>query len=143
MDVSSENQDNVQNDIFKLRLDRHGKNITDAVQKIEVNHNSSAIEPEATTPKCGSCYGALPAGSCCNTCEEVKEAYHLRGWTVNADEVDQCKNDPWVKKTKEFKDEGCRVYGKLQVAKVAGNFHLAPGDAHRVMRAHDLGPSML
>ncbi|EYB86539.1 hypothetical protein Y032_0277g1125 [Ancylostoma ceylanicum] len=161
MDVSSENQDNVQNDIFKLRLDSSGNNVTDTVQKIgnyiayseilpiiirvllltaifnaEVNQNNTGAVVPITTPKCGSCYGALPDGSCCNTCEEVKEAYQLRGWQVNADEVEQCKSDPWVKKFTEFKGEGCRVYGKLQVAKVAGNFHLAPGDAHRVMRAH-------
>ncbi|KAK6740623.1 hypothetical protein RB195_008841 [Necator americanus] len=134
MDVSSENQDNVQNDIFKLRLDSSGGNVTSEAQKIEVNQNTTGMV--VTTPKCGSCYGALPDGSCCNTCDEVKEAYQLRGWQVNADEVEQCKSDPWVKKFIEFKGEGCRVYGKLQVAKVAGNFHLAPGDAHRVMRAH-------
>ncbi|VDM71358.1 unnamed protein product [Strongylus vulgaris] len=90
MDVSSENQDNVQNDVFKLRLDSHGQNVTDDVQKIEVNQNNTAVEA-VTTPKCGSCYGALPEGSCCNTCEEVKEAYQLRGWQVNIDEVVQCK----------------------------------------------------
>ncbi|CAJ0599118.1 unnamed protein product [Cylicocyclus nassatus] len=136
MDVTSENQDDVQNDIFKLRLDRHGQNVTSDVQKIGVNRNSTAGDVAVTTPKCGSCYGALPAGSCCNTCDEVKEAYQLRGWQVNIDEVVQCQFDPWLKKMKDFEGEGCRVYGKIRVAKVAGNFHLAPGEAHRVMRSH-------
>ncbi|CAJ0935614.1 unnamed protein product, partial [Mesorhabditis belari] len=136
MDVSSDNQDNIQDDIYKVRVDQHGNNMT-APNKIEVNQNKTgevALAP--TTPKCGSCYGALPDGSCCNTCEEVKDAYHIRGWQMDAQTVEQCKNDPWVKILLEYKDEGCRVYGKVQVAKVAGNFHLAPGDPHRTMRAH-------
>ncbi|VDO31717.1 unnamed protein product [Haemonchus placei] len=136
MDVTGENQDKIQDDVFKLRLDKNGRNISDQVQKIEVNQNKTVDSPEISTLKCGSCYGALPEGTCCNTCEELKEAYRLRGWQVNIDEVEQCKGDPWVKMLEQYKDEGCRVYGKLQVAKVAGNFHLAPGDPHRMMRAH-------
>lgn len=34
MDVSSENQDNIQDDVFKLRLDANGRNVSEAVQKI-------------------------------------------------------------------------------------------------------------
>ncbi|KAE9413102.1 hypothetical protein Angca_008574, partial [Angiostrongylus cantonensis] len=136
MDVSSENQDDIQDDIFKIRLDSSGMNISHEVQKIEVNQNKTSIAAVVATPKCGSCYGALPAGSCCNTCEEVREAYQLRGWQVNVEVVEQCKDDPWVLKLQRFKGEGCRIYGKLQVAKVAGNFHFAPGDAHRLMRTH-------
>ncbi|VDL64285.1 unnamed protein product [Nippostrongylus brasiliensis] len=140
MDVSSENQDNIQDDIFKLRLDSSGRNISETVQKIEINQNKSA-DSEAnktavTEPKCGSCYGALPEGHCCNTCEELKDAYRLRGWQVNIDEVEQCRSDPWIKNMETHKGEGCRIYGKLQVAKVAGNFHIAPGEPHRVMRTH-------
>jgi len=38
--------------------------------------------------------------------------------------------------------EGCRIYGKLQVAKVAGNIHIAPGKAYQQqgMHVHDLQP---
>ncbi|KAK5985942.1 Endoplasmic reticulum-Golgi intermediate compartment protein 3 [Trichostrongylus colubriformis] len=136
MDVTGENQDNIQDDVFKIRLDRSGKNISTQVQKIEINQNKTVDSSKTTTVKCGSCYGALPEGSCCNTCAELKEAYQLRGWQVNVDEVEQCKSDPWFKMLEEFKDEGCRIYGKLQVAKVAGNFHFAPGDPHRIMRSH-------
>lgn len=40
---------------------------------------------------CGSCYGGEPPKSgCCNTCEEVKEAYALRGWSfTDPDHIDQ------------------------------------------------------
>ncbi|KAJ1353639.1 hypothetical protein KIN20_010304 [Parelaphostrongylus tenuis] len=137
MDVASENQDDLQDDIFKVRLDSTGMNISDEAQKIEVNQNkTSDAAVEVTTQKCGSCYGALPPGSCCNTCDQVREAYELRGWQVNVEIVEQCKNDPWVQKLKRVKGEGCRIFGKLQVAKVAGNFHIAPGEAHQVLRTH-------
>lgn len=40
---------------------------------------------------CGSCYGGSPpASGCCNTCEEVREAYVRRGWSfVNPDSIEQ------------------------------------------------------
>ncbi|CAD6189055.1 unnamed protein product [Caenorhabditis auriculariae] len=137
MDVSSEAQENIKDDIYKLRLDKNGQNITDSIQKIAVNQNKTVpAKPSEEAPKCGSCYGALPDGSCCNTCEDVKNAYALKGWQVNIAQVEQCKNDKWVQAFNDFKDEGCRIYGKVQVAKVAGNFHLAPGDPHQAMRTH-------
>uniref|UniRef100_A0A1I7XVP3 Endoplasmic reticulum-Golgi intermediate compartment protein 3 n=1 Tax=Heterorhabditis bacteriophora TaxID=37862 RepID=A0A1I7XVP3_HETBA len=137
MDISSDAQDNIQDEIYKLRIDSAGNNLTDVVQKIEVNQNKTVIEDQKTTTlKCGSCYGAMPQGACCNTCDEVKEAYQIKGWQVNIEEVEQCKSDRWVKLYTEHKGEGCRVYGRVQVAKVAGNFHLAPGDPYRTIRSH-------
>ena len=40
---------------------------------------------------CGSCYGGLPPESgCCQTCEEVRQAYLNRGWSFsNPDTIDQ------------------------------------------------------
>lgn len=40
---------------------------------------------------CGSCYGGEPpAGGCCNTCEEVREAYARKGWSFSdPDHIDQ------------------------------------------------------
>ncbi|CAB3410166.1 unnamed protein product [Caenorhabditis bovis] len=138
MDVTSEAQENINDDIYRLRLDENGNNMTDTAQKIEINQNKTALAPtEALNQiKCGSCYGAAPDGKCCNTCDDVKNAYAIKGWQVNIEEVEQCKNDEWVKSFNEHKNEGCRVYGKVQVAKVAGNFHLAPGDPHQAIRTH-------
>ena len=38
--------------------------------------------------------------------------------------------------------EGCRVYGKLEVAKVAGNFHFAAGKSYQQgsVHIHDMSP---
>uniref|UniRef100_A0A8R1DPW7 Endoplasmic reticulum-Golgi intermediate compartment protein 3 n=1 Tax=Caenorhabditis japonica TaxID=281687 RepID=A0A8R1DPW7_CAEJA len=138
MDISSEAQENINDDIYRLRLDSEGRNISETAQKIEINQNKTLADPTGATKEvqCGSCYGAAPDGTCCNTCEDVKGAYAVKGWQVNIEEVEQCKNDKWVKEFNEHKNEGCRVYGTVKVAKVAGNFHLAPGDPHQAMRSH-------
>jgi hypothetical protein len=40
---------------------------------------------------CGSCYGGIePENGCCNTCEDVRQAYLNRGWSFNnPDAIDQ------------------------------------------------------
>lgn len=49
----------------------------------------------------------------------MKNAYNLRGWQiVDIESVEQCKSDSWVRKLEDYKNEGCRVYGTVQVAKV-------------------------
>jgi hypothetical protein len=43
---------------------------------------------------CGSCYGAAKAGTCCNTCEDVREAYRVSGWSAeNVDKFEQVISD--------------------------------------------------
>ena len=34
------------------------------------------------------------------------------------DTIGQCKGESWVKKLEDHKNEGCRVYGNVAVAKV-------------------------
>ncbi|PAV79681.1 hypothetical protein WR25_08613 isoform B [Diploscapter pachys] len=124
MDVSSDTQENIQHDIYKLRIDKNGLNISDTVQKMEANTNKSSVASASPSalPACGSCYGALPEGSCCNTCDEVKNAYAGKGWQVNIEEVEQCKSDEYLKQYTEQKGEGCRVYGKVQVWHLSSSF---------------------
>ena len=58
---------------------------------------------------------------CCNTCEDVREAYRQKGWAINKMEnIEQCKREGWEEKFKEEEGEGCRVYGYLEVNKVRG-----------------------
>uniref|UniRef100_A0A8C0F3X4 Endoplasmic reticulum-Golgi intermediate compartment protein n=1 Tax=Bubo bubo TaxID=30461 RepID=A0A8C0F3X4_BUBBB len=65
---------------------------------------------------------------CCNTCGDVREAYRRRGWAFKSpDSIEQCKREGFSQKMQEQKNEGCQVYGFLEVNKVAGNFHFAPG----------------
>jgi hypothetical protein len=78
---------------------------------------------------CGTCYGAEESDEqCCNSCEEVREAYKKKGWALtNPDLIDQCTREDFVERVKTQQGEGCNVRGFLDVSKVAGNFHFAPG----------------
>lgn len=93
---------------------------------------------------CGSCYGGEPPqNGCCNTCDDVREAYVRRGWSFSdPDHIDQCVSEGWSQKIKEQNTEGCNVAGKVHVNKVIGNFHISPGRAFQrnSIHVHDLVP---
>ncbi|KAF4346090.1 hypothetical protein G4B88_030867 [Cannabis sativa] len=60
-----------------------------------------------------------------------KSAKHRKkGWALsNPDMIDQCKRE-------DEEGEGCNVYGFLEVNKVAGNFHFAPGKSFQQSNIH-------
>lgn len=62
---------------------------------------------------------------CCNTCEDVREAYRRRGWAFkNPDTIEQCRREGFSQKMQEQKNEGCQVYGFLEVNKVQEGLRL-------------------
>ncbi|EMS52396.1 hypothetical protein TRIUR3_27593 [Triticum urartu] len=170
MDISGQEHLDVKHDVFKQRIDAHGKVIAtkqDAVggMKVEkpLQHHGGRLEHNETY--CGSCYGAqemnrllssaptmLPAFNafailspeqCCNSCEDVREAYRKKGWGVsNPDSIDQCKSEGFLQTIKDEEGEGCNIYGILEINKVAGNFHFAPGKSFQQsnVHVHDLLP---
>ncbi|KAJ3045778.1 Endoplasmic reticulum-Golgi intermediate compartment protein 3 [Rhizophlyctis rosea] len=146
MDVAGEHQNDVHNSIFKVRLDKNGNGIK--AEKAELGDASKSVDEAAAKKKdpnyCGDCYGGKkPASGCCNTCEEVQQAYIGMGWSFeNAGEIEQCKEEHWVERMKSQAEEGCNLFGSLQVNKVAGNVHLAPGKSFQQgsMHVHDLQP---
>ncbi|CAH1773942.1 unnamed protein product [Owenia fusiformis] len=147
MDVSGESQIDVDHNVFKQRLDLEGNKI-DIEKKEDLgdkSENITAAAKDALDPKrCESCYGAeSTAIKCCNTCEDVREAYRQKGWAFkDPDGIIQCSREGWSENMKEQKNEGCQMYGYLEVNKVAGNFHFAPGKSfqqHHV-HVHDLQP---
>eukprot|EP00198_Chlamydomonas_reinhardtii_P004228 XP_001693564.1 predicted protein [Chlamydomonas reinhardtii] len=91
---------------------------------------------------CGSCYGAEDKqGDCCNTCDEVRAAYRRKGWALsNVDHIEQCAHDLYTEAIKEQAGEGCHI--GVEVNKVAGNFHFAPGRSYQQgsMHVHDIAP---
>lgn len=95
---------------------------------------------------CGGCYGATPPSSaskpgCCQTCDEVREAYAEASWAFGKGEgVEQCEREHYAEKLDEQRQEGCRIDGNLRVNKVIGNFHIAPGRSfsNGNMHVHDL-----
>lgn len=89
-DASGANSVDVIHNVFKRRLDTKGLPVGDGERSAELKTHTSAealmkekakaIEegrhvapPEG--PVCGDCYGAGEEAQCCNTCEEVREAY--------------------------------------------------------------------
>lgn len=95
---------------------------------------------------CGNCYGAPPPATaskenCCNTCEEVREAYASVSWAFGRGEnVEQCDREHYSEKLDAQRGQGCRIEGGFRVNKVVGNFHIAPGRSfsNGQMHVHDL-----
>lgn len=85
-----------------------------------------------------SCYGAeSEPNQCCNTCEEVREAYRHKGWAFNDPSgISQCVDEGWTVKIKEQVNEGCQIHGSIGVNKVAGNLHFAPGKSFQQHSVH-------
>ncbi|KAA3488535.1 endoplasmic reticulum-Golgi intermediate compartment protein 3-like [Gossypium australe] len=121
-------------DIIKKRINTNGDVIESkpdgiGAPKIEKPLQRHGGRLEQNETYCGSCFGAEQSDDdCCNSCEEVRDAYRRKGWAMtNADLIDQCKREGFFERIKEQEGEGCNVQGSLEVNRVAGNFHFAPG----------------
>ncbi|VDP86184.1 unnamed protein product [Echinostoma caproni] len=74
---------------------------------------------------------------CCNTCKEVQQAYYEKNWVVtNMTMFRQCQKENWASEVSKLGKEGCRIQGQLQVNKVAGSFHISPGNSYAVNHVH-------
>ncbi|KAI3978513.1 hypothetical protein MKX01_015688 [Papaver californicum] len=143
MDISGEQHLDIRHDIIKKRIDSHG-NVIESRQdgigapKIEKPLQRHGGRLEHNETYCGSCYGAeVSDEDCCNSCEEVREAYRKKGWGLgNPELIDQCKREGFIQQIKDEEGEGCNIYGFLEVNKVAGNFHFAPGKSFHHSNVH-------
>lgn len=112
-----------------------------AARKLASQKAGAASPSVGGTAACGSCYGAAPAGSCCNTCDDVREAYRKKGWGLTITKaIVQCHSEGFLSNMKTQADEGCRIHGYLDVDKSAGHVHFAPGRSfqHAHLIVHDL-----
>mmetsp|Transcript_572 Transcript_572/g.1938 ORF Transcript_572/g.1938 Transcript_572/m.1938 type:complete len:390 (+) Transcript_572:248-1417(+) len=131
IDVTGNAQLELVNEVFKIRTDEQGNPIP--ASKDKKAHRIRNLIPQTGEEQkdggkvaCGSCYGAKHG--CCNTCDEVKEAYEQRNWVlIDLDDIEQCVREGVAGDNQLVEGEGCLVKGKVDVAKVAGNFHIAPG----------------
>ncbi|XP_047144918.1 endoplasmic reticulum-Golgi intermediate compartment protein 3 isoform X1 [Hydra vulgaris] len=143
MDVSGEQQTDLEHNIFKKRYDEKGNPIDTVEKKEELGDKSEeAVKVLNSTlddkPKCESCYGAETTDHpCCNTCEDVRVAYRKKGWGFHdPDSIEQCKREHWKDTFQQQSNEGCQIYGYIEVSKVAGNFHIAPGKSFQQQHIH-------
>ncbi|PYH82986.1 COPII-coated vesicle membrane protein Erv46 [Aspergillus uvarum CBS 121591] len=146
MDVSGEQQTGVAHGINKVRLtsEAEGGRVID-VKALDL-HSSTETAKHLDPDYCGECGGApAPAGAikagCCNTCEEVREAYAQKQWAFGKGEnIEQCDLEGYAERIDAQRREGCRLEGVLRVNKVIGNFHIAPGRSFTSgnLHVHDL-----
>uniref|UniRef100_T1E236 Endoplasmic reticulum-Golgi intermediate compartment protein 3 n=1 Tax=Psorophora albipes TaxID=869069 RepID=T1E236_9DIPT len=150
-DATGEQHLHIDHNIFKRRMDLQGNPIEEA-KKEDIQapkprlEKTEAPSTEAALVKCGSCYGAEKNSShCCNTCQDVIDAYREKQWNPNLENFEQCKNEAFLgKRTLESKafSEGCQIYGYMEVNRVGGSFHIAPGKSFSIshIHIHDVQP---
>eukprot|EP01129_Flabellula_baltica_P015855 TRINITY_DN8219_c0_g1_i1.p1 TRINITY_DN8219_c0_g1~~TRINITY_DN8219_c0_g1_i1.p1 ORF type:complete len:374 (+),score=72.53 TRINITY_DN8219_c0_g1_i1:30-1151(+) len=146
MDVSGEHQVDIEHNVFKTRLDSKGNKIQvgSKTSKSGLAREEASVDMTQKLPPdyCGSCYGAeARAGDCCNSCDDVRNAYRNKGWAfTNPSGIEQCVRDGLMDKLRAMRDEGCQLYGYLSVNKISGNFHFAPGRSlqQNHMHGHDM-----
>lgn len=130
------------------RLDEYGMPLADSADaKIGKDADNSDPLTAVTTDYCGSCYGAESEPSqCCNTCDSVREAYAMKGWSFGSTiHVEQCVRERVQRMINAGAKEGCHVRGHVEVAKVAGSVHFSPGRVYSLgsQHAHDYTPAEL
>ena len=87
IDVSGEQQKDLEHNLFKKRFDDKGQPIDTNITKGDLGDKSKEVmqalndtATEKEEDKCGSCYGAeRPDNPCCKTCDDIKVAYKRRG----------------------------------------------------------------
>jgi len=95
-------------------------NIHGGLERVSLNGKGLVIPSQA--PSAGACLSCMEGEDdkhkCCNTCEELREAYVAKDLPYShlLETAAQCKDIV-----------GCRVQGRVVVNKVSGNVHVALG----------------
>lgn len=153
MDSTGEQHLHIEHNVYKRRLNLNGEPIEEAKKEdIASSTTKKANETvEAAKPKeepkviCGDCYGAkLNETHCCNTCQDVIDAYRVKKWNALPENFDQCRDEKKLEGefAKKAFDEGCEIFGTMEVNRMGGSFHIAPGKSFSVnhIHVHDVQP---
>ena len=152
MDSTGEQHLHIEHNIFKRRLNLDGHPIEEA-KKEEIqssttkkqNETAESKSKENEPPICGSCYGAQHNEThCCSSCQDVIDAYREKKWNPNTESFEQCKNERKLEGefAKKALEEGCHIFGSLEVNRMGGSFHIAPGKSFSInhIHVHDVQP---
>lgn len=93
------------------------------MEKSSTQATAIATNQTLDKPACGDCYGAKQNEThCCNTCQDVIEAYREKRWNPDPEKFEQCRRENYVNKEGEAKklalNEGCQIYGHIEVNRV-------------------------
>lgn len=90
IDISGETQQDITHNILKTRLTDTGVPVPHS-HSGELRNELDKLNEQKAADYCGSCYGGQePEGGCCNTCDEVRQAYVNKGWSFsNPDGIEQ------------------------------------------------------
>ncbi|OHS99444.1 hypothetical protein TRFO_08371 [Tritrichomonas foetus] len=115
-------------------------NSTANLRRLDSNGRFIGIVNETLHHECLPCHGILPAGTCCNSCEQLILLATLKGIKPKPEEWVQCNKNKGPNAPHVSINEKCLVKGKISVNKVAGNFHIAPGrnDVSSGSHQHDM-----
>ncbi|OHT08982.1 hypothetical protein TRFO_22327 [Tritrichomonas foetus] len=121
LDSLGYSQLNINTTVSLIRLEPNGR---------QINRSRYSLEN-----MCQSCYGFLPEGQCCNSCEELMLLATLKKQKPTPENWTQCNNKiPIVKHYSP--NEKCLIKGKITVNKVQGLFHIAPGRNVKGIKGH-------
>jgi len=143
MDVSGEQHIDIEHNIYKRRLDLQGHPIEDAQKEVNFGAIAKVAVNDTNDTGCGSCYGAeTEEKKCCNTCNDVRDAYRLKTWKFDPRGIEQCRDGLSSELEERALKEGCQIYGYLEVNRVGGSFHVAPGKSFIInhIHVHDVNP---
>ncbi|KAJ6942135.1 endoplasmic reticulum-Golgi intermediate compartment protein 3-like isoform X2 [Populus alba x Populus x berolinensis] len=123
IDISGEQHLDIRHDISKKRINAHGDVIEVRQEGIGAPKIDRPLQRHGgrlghDEEYCGSCFGGeMSDDDCCNTCEEVREAYRRKGWAMtNMDLIDQCKREGFIQMIKDEEGEGCNINGSLEIS---------------------------
>lgn len=140
IDVAGDSQINIEDTLKKKKLHLNGRVFSRVEIDVELNaHHQEQKKKQEILLKdlpddyCGPCYGAHERDDqCCNTCDDVIEAYKKKKWKTELLEFtcEQCVREGRDKAEPKpmTKGQGCNLSGFMTVNRVAGNFHIAMGE---------------
>lgn len=142
MDVMGDPLLRMQSHVYKSRLGKDGEEIDNKFESKSEKDRERELLRTKEDSKCGDCHVPASEGRCCNTCGEVFQAMVEQAWDNArelADATEQCVREvELLRRIQNENSEGCRVYGYIEVNKVAGNFHFAPGKTFVTRHGHHI-----